>query len=121
MQDRFRAGDGGSRGGLGAGQDLGEHLGRQLARADLSPRARLLITVFGVGTMLVVLGYFKYTYFILDILRELGGPAWSVGKIILPLGIMWCACLAIGFAPSCTRYEPSRYSEDSCPPPRQTH
>src|SRR5204863_4230145 len=60
-------------------------LGRQLARADLSPRARLLLTVFGVGTMLLVLGYFKYTYFILGILRDLGGPAWSVGKILLPL------------------------------------
>ncbi|MCI0431299.1 MAG: MBOAT family protein, partial [Rhodospirillales bacterium] len=45
-------------------------LGRQLARPELSPRARLLFTIFGVGTMLVVLGYFKYTYFVLDIVSE---------------------------------------------------
>ena len=48
-------------------------LGRQLARSDLSPRARLLLTIFGVGTMLVVLVYFKYTYFILGILLDLVG------------------------------------------------
>ena len=53
-------------------------LGRQLAPAGpLSPRSRLLLTVFGVGTMLVVLGYFKDTHFlILDIIRRSGGPAW---------------------------------------------
>ena len=54
-------------------------LGRQLARSDLAPRARLLLTIFGVGTMLVVLGYFKYTYFILDIIRT-SGAAGLVGR-----------------------------------------
>ena len=84
-------------------------LGRQLVRPDLSPRARLLLTIFGVGTMLVVLGYFKYTYFILDILRELGGPAWSVGKIILPLGISFHSFQQIAYLVDSYKRKAPRY------------
>jgi alginate O-acetyltransferase complex protein AlgI len=62
-------------------------LGRRLARTDVGARERLLLTIFGIAVMLVVLGYFKYTYFILDIVNDLGGTTWSVGTIILPLGI----------------------------------
>ena len=84
-------------------------LGRQLARLDLSPRARLLLTVFGVGTMLVVLGYFKYTYFILDIIRASGGPAWSVGKIILPLGISFHSFQQIAYLVDSYKRKAPRY------------
>jgi len=84
-------------------------LGRQLARPDLSPRARLLLTIFGVGTMLVVLGYFKYTYFILEILREAGGPVWSVGKIILPLGISFHSFQQIAYLVDSYKRKAPRY------------
>ena len=84
-------------------------LGRQLARSDLAPRARLLLTIFGVGTMLVVLGYFKYTYFILDIIRTSGGPAWSVGKIILPLGISFHSFQQIAYLVDSYKRRAPRY------------
>jgi len=84
-------------------------LGRQLSRPDLSPRARLLLTLIGVGTMLVVLGYFKYTYFILDIVQELGGPAWSVGKIILPLGISFHSFQQIAYLVDSYKRKAPRY------------
>ena len=84
-------------------------LGRQLARPELSPRARLLLTAFGVGTMLAVLGYFKYTYFILDIVRASGGPAWSVGKIILPLGISFHSFQQIAYLVDSYKRKAPRY------------
>jgi alginate O-acetyltransferase complex protein AlgI len=84
-------------------------LGRRLARPDLSPRARRLLTVFGVGTMLVVLGYFKYTYFILDIIKASGGPAWSVGKIILPLGISFHSFQQIAYLVDSYKRKAPRY------------
>jgi D-alanyl-lipoteichoic acid acyltransferase DltB (MBOAT superfamily) len=84
-------------------------LGRWLARPDISARQRLLLTVFGIATMLVVLGYFKYTYFILDIVRELGGPSLSVGSIILPLGISFHSFQQIAYLVDSYRRQAPRY------------
>src|SRR5262249_39065657 len=84
-------------------------LERQLARTDLAPYRRLLFTVCGFAPMVVVLGYFKYAYFILDIVRELGGPAWSVGKIILPLGISFHTFQQIAYLVDSYRRQAPRY------------
>jgi D-alanyl-lipoteichoic acid acyltransferase DltB (MBOAT superfamily) len=87
-------------------------LGRRLARRDTAPPTRLLLTVFGVGTMLVVLGYFKYTYFILDIVNELGGMSWSAGAIILPLGISFHSFQQIAYLVDSYRRQAPRYRLD---------
>jgi alginate O-acetyltransferase complex protein AlgI len=42
---------------------------------------------FGVGVNLAVLGFFKYTNFLVDNLNAVIGTDWHIGRIILPLGI----------------------------------
>ncbi len=87
-------------------------LGQRLARPDVAPRERLLLTIFGIGTMLGVLGYFKYTYFILDIVNELGGTSWSAGAIILPLGISFHSFQQIAYLVDGYRRRAPRYRFD---------
>jgi D-alanyl-lipoteichoic acid acyltransferase DltB (MBOAT superfamily) len=62
-------------------------IGRQLERGDLSDAARRRILALSVALILLVLGYFKYTRFLLGIFNDLAGTEWSIGLIILPLGI----------------------------------
>ena len=87
-------------------------LGRRLARPDASPRERLLLTIFGIGVMLAVLGYFKYTYFILDIVNDLGGTSWSAGTIILPLGISFHSFQQIAYLVDSYKRQAPRYRFD---------
>jgi alginate O-acetyltransferase complex protein AlgI len=51
------------------------------------PRRRRAVGTFGVALNLAVLGYFKYTNFILDSLNTLTGAPLPFFNIILPLGI----------------------------------
>ncbi len=62
-------------------------VGRQLERTDLSNRARRLILTAAIAVILVVLGSFKYVNFFLGIVNDTAGTDWSLGLIILPLGI----------------------------------
>lgn len=87
-------------------------LGRQLAREDLSDGRRLLLTTFGVAVMLIVLGYFKYTYFILDIVNDLGGTSWTAGTIILPLGISFHSFQQIAYLVDSYKRQAPRYRFD---------
>jgi D-alanyl-lipoteichoic acid acyltransferase DltB (MBOAT superfamily) len=62
--------------------------------------------------MLVVLGYFKYTYFILDIVNALGGTSWSAGAIILPLGISFHSFQQIAYLADSYKRKAPRYRFD---------
>lgn len=64
-------------GNYGAGVYLGRHTGR--------PSGRLVLAA-GITTNLTVLGYFKYTNFLVDTVNTLTGAAWPAAHIILPLG-----------------------------------
>lgn len=62
-------------------------IGRQLERTDLTDTARRLILTGTIVVILLVLGYFKYVNFFLSIVNDAAGTQWSLGLIILPLGI----------------------------------
>lgn len=87
-------------------------LGRQLLRVDLSQRRRFGIALFGVATMLIVLGYFKYTYFILDIMNSVAGTEWTAWHIILPLGISFHSFQQIAYLVDSYKRQAPRYRFD---------
>jgi alginate O-acetyltransferase complex protein AlgI len=66
------------------------------------PRRRKLWLLCSLTTNLGLLGYFKYTYFIVDNIRLIGGSLgenWTLhpGTIILPLGISFYTFLSISY------------------------
>ena len=67
-----------------------------LARNTALSGGRLLLAL-GVAVDLGVLGYFKYTHFVLGNVAALTGFEWSVGAIILPLGISFFTFQQIAF------------------------
>lgn len=58
-----------------------------------------VIYIIGTCSILVSLIYFKYTAFLVDILRQItaGGIAFEIGKIIAPLGISFMTFQAISY------------------------
>src|SRR5262245_8865587 len=62
----------------GAGTFLGHNGGRSLGR---------LVLAAGITANLGVLGYFKYTNFLVDTVNMLTGGSWPAANIILPLGL----------------------------------
>ena len=54
-------------------------------RLSVAPRRGLMW--FGVGVNLALLGFFKYTNFLVDNLTTVTGTDWHIGRIVLPLGI----------------------------------
>ena len=62
----------------GAGTFLGRNGGTRLGR---------LVLAAGIAANLGVLGYFKYTNFLVDTVNTLTGGAWPAANIILPLGL----------------------------------
>jgi alginate O-acetyltransferase complex protein AlgI len=60
--------------------------------------------IAGVSVDLAVLGYFKYAGFFIANVNALLGADWSLGKIILPIGISFLHKLH--FSPTRTRREP---------------
>jgi D-alanyl-lipoteichoic acid acyltransferase DltB (MBOAT superfamily) len=71
---------------LGASLVFNYLLGLYLGRHSGQPRGRVAL-VIGLTANLAVLSYFKYANFFLDTLRAVTGTHWSVGDVILPLGI----------------------------------
>lgn len=59
-------------------------LGRLLQKNGAGRRPLL---IFGIVLNLALLGYFKYANFFLSATNDLVGTAWSLGAIVLPLGI----------------------------------
>ena len=66
-----------------------------------SPVARKWAVAVGVSLILSALAYFKYAYFFLNAASEvagiIGGPAFTVGSIILPIGISFLSFQSISY------------------------
>ncbi len=62
--------------------------GRWISRTvDRRPRLARAFLVCGVAANLALLGYFKYTGFLLETLGPIFGRSWTTTEIVLPLGI----------------------------------
>jgi D-alanyl-lipoteichoic acid acyltransferase DltB (MBOAT superfamily) len=55
------------------------------------------ILILGVAFNLCLLGYFKYANFFLTTINKLAGSEWSMGSIILPLGISFFTFTQIAY------------------------
>lgn len=62
-----------------------------------SERLRRWLTVGGIVFNVLLLAYFKYTFFIVTTLGEVTGTGWSIDPILLPLGISFFTFQKIAF------------------------
>jgi D-alanyl-lipoteichoic acid acyltransferase DltB (MBOAT superfamily) len=90
-------------------------LGRAITSQRTTRAARLWLLVLGIAFILAVLGYFKYTNFLLGTLNDTVGTRFTLFEIVLPLGISFhsfqqIAYLVDAYAGRAPRYEFSRYS-----------
>jgi alginate O-acetyltransferase complex protein AlgI len=74
-------------------------LGRGIAQAAADGRRRRArcILAIAVAVDLLVLGYFKYANFFLDSINALAETQWSLGAVVLPLGISFFTFTQISF------------------------
>ena len=70
-------------------------------------RKRTWITVLGVALDLALIGYFKYAGFLVSGVDALIGANWTVGRIVLPLGISFFTFQQIAYLVDCRRGEVS--------------
>ncbi len=84
-------------------------IGRQLSRSDLAPTARRALLGFSIALILVVLGYFKYTNFLLGSVSALLGRDFTPFAIILPLGISFHTFQQIAYLVDAYRRQAPRY------------
>lgn len=78
---------------------IGGNIGRLnpgIARVEDRRRAKAWLVV-GISANLAALGYFKYAEFCLDNLNILLGQEWTLGPIILPIGISFFTFTQIAF------------------------
>jgi len=75
--------------------------GRWIARISLRDEAQLahrkLLLAGAIGANLLLLGYYKYANFFIDSINGVAGTDWSLGNIILPLGISFFTFTQIAF------------------------
>ena len=72
-------------------------LGRRIGVAVRSGRSGKSLLFCGVSANLLLLGYYKYANFFVSNFDMLFGTGWSVGKIILPLGISFFTFTQIAY------------------------
>jgi alginate O-acetyltransferase complex protein AlgI len=72
-------------------------LGQRIGKAVRSGGAGKGLLFLGVAANLVLLGYYKYANFFVSNIDLLFGSGWSVGKIILPLGISFFTFTQIAY------------------------
>jgi len=85
-------------------------MGRQL-RPDGNPgRTSGWILTFAVAANLCLLGYYKYAQFFLNTFNHLAGTGWSLGEIILPLGISFFTFTQIAFLVDTHRGKAKEYN-----------
>ena len=86
-------------------------LGLGIARAaeqGRRPRARQLLVVALVVNLLV-LGYFKYADFLVGSVNTVAGTAWTIDRVVLPLGISFFTFTQISFLVDSFRGQVSHY------------
>lgn len=77
-------------------------VGLRLARAS---RWQKPLLAFGIISDLVLLGYYKYSHFFIENYNAATGSAYSLGEIILPLGISFFTFTQIAFLVDAARGE----------------
>ena len=90
-------------------------LGAAITSEQRTPAQRRMLTFAGIGIVLGVLGYFKYTNFLLSTLNVAVGTDFHPLEIILPLGISFHSFQQIAYLADCyagraPRYDFSKYS-----------
>ena len=75
-----------------------------------SDRARKRMLIFAIAVNLAVLGYYKYANFFLASVNDAAGSAWSLGDIVLPLGISFFTFTQIAFLADAYRGLAREYS-----------
>lgn len=73
----------------------GMAIARAFVRGDHGARKHWLI--FAVAVNLAVLAYYKYANFFVASVNHVGGTGWSIGEIVLPLGISFFTFTQIAF------------------------
>lgn len=71
--------------------------GLWLAKAETKGAGRKQLLVFAITANLLLLGYYKYTNFFISSINGVAGTHWSLGEIILPLGISFFTFTQIAF------------------------
>jgi D-alanyl-lipoteichoic acid acyltransferase DltB (MBOAT superfamily) len=71
-------------------------IGRQLV-----DRSNRLLLGIGIGANLLVLGYFKYSLFVIDNVNLLFGTTYGMGALLLPLGISFFTFQQIAYLIDC--------------------
>ncbi|MGA2748512.1 MAG: MBOAT family protein [Verrucomicrobiota bacterium] len=62
-------------------------VGRLMGQWESSRRRLRALLIFGIAVNLLLLGYYKYANFFVENIDRFFGAAWTLQKIILPLGI----------------------------------
>ena len=95
--------------GLLLGSIVGNYMfGMWIARAIEGRRKRLLVTA--VVLNLGLLAYYKYANFFVDSVNAVAGTGWSLGDILLPLGISFFTFTQIAFLVDTYRGEVKEYN-----------
>lgn len=79
------------------------------AALDHYPRHRKPLLAAGVGTDLLLLGYFKYTNFFIDTLNAFGAGPFATAQILLPLAISFHTFQQIAYLVDTYRGETRHY------------
>lgn len=92
---------------------LGNYAISHLIARQEGQRARRAALAFGVAANLALLGYYKYANFLLGNLGALAGEDWTLGGIVLPLGISFFTFTQMGYLVDIHRREtaPSRFAD----------
>ena len=72
-------------------------IGRAIIGSDQNRRLAGSLLVAGVAANIAMLGYFKYTNFLIDITNSISGEQFSHVSILLPIGISFFTFIQIGY------------------------
>lgn len=84
-------------------------LGRRLGRSAVQVPTDRPTLIFGIVSNLLLLGYYKYAGFFVSNINLLNGTQWSLGEIILPLGISFFTFTQIAYLVDAYRKEVREY------------
>jgi len=68
------------------------------------------LLILAIGLNLLLLGYYKYANFFVESINSVAGTGWSLGEIILPLGISFFTFTQIAFLVDTYRGEVKEYN-----------
>jgi len=71
---------------------------------------KLPILILGLAENLALLGYYKYSHFILDNVNNVAGTSYTLNNIILPIGISFFTFQLIAYIVDCYKEQAKYYS-----------